>query len=99
MDPAVWLSCKVWKMPSFSSRPAGMAEQCFSCWGQDQSATGFSHDRRTDLLLEFLQLSAYGRCRPTETIRRFGKAVELNAGDEGAQYVEIEGWAAHSIVH
>jgi hypothetical protein len=76
-----------------------MAEQCFSRGGQDQSATGFSQDRRTDLLLEFLQLSAYGRRRPTETICRFGKTVEVHAGDESAQYVKIEGGTAHLMVH
>ena len=78
---------------------AGMAEQRFSRGGQDQTATGLGQDRRTDLLLEFFQLSADGRRRSTETIRRFGKTVEFHASDEGAQYVEVEGWSAHLIVH
>lgn len=78
---------------------AGMTEQCFSRGGQGQPAAGLGQDRRTDLLFEFLQLGADGRRRTTETIRRSGKTVELHAGDEGTQYVKIEGWAAHSTVH
>lgn len=86
-------------MPSFSSssRRAWLSGAS-PVGGQDQSATGFSQYRRADLLLEFLQLSADGRRRPTEAIRRFGKTVELHAPVTGAQYVEVEGWAAHEMV-
>jgi hypothetical protein len=76
-----------------------MTEQCFSGWSQDQSAPGFNQYRHSDLLFEFLQLGANGGRGATEAIRRFGKAVELHARDKGAQDIEIEGGAAHSIVH